>query len=465
MAAMPLSNLRVLPIHQETTGSTTPILQSWRTLRASDHVVQFYENDRALVDSLTDFVTAGFAAGEACIVIATQQHSMALERRLRDAGHSITSAQASGQFILLDAAATLAKFMRGPEPDPGLFRQTIEPVIMSSGKSGGSVRAFGEMVAILWAEGKHHGACRLEELWNELALDHPFSLLCAYQMNGFSRSADAAAFARICTHHSRVIPTESYSRIDSHDNRMREIAALQQKASALEAEIARRVEVEVELERKIQEVEDLNAHLKRAVLETHHRVKNNLQATAAMIEMQAMAHRKANAVPVHELVRLQRHVHTLAVVHDLLTVEFKESDRVQYVSAKAALDRLLPLMAQSSSGLELSYEVEAVKIPSNMCIALSLVISELVGNALKHGRSKALVRFGAQGSTATLEVCDDGPGFPDGFDIQTSANTGLSLVDSLVSTDLQGNIFFARSDNDGGSVRVTFQIPAQELVN
>lgn len=49
----------------------------------------------------------------------------------------------------------------------------------------GPVRIFGEMVAVLWAEGKTRTAIRLEELWDELATRHAFSLLCAYPMSAY----------------------------------------------------------------------------------------------------------------------------------------------------------------------------------------------------------------------------------------------------------------------------------------
>ena len=55
---------------------------------------------------------------------------------------------------------------------------------------------FGEMVAILWAEGKHEAAIKLEGLWNDLAETHSFTLRCAYPMTGFSDLAHAEPFVQ-----------------------------------------------------------------------------------------------------------------------------------------------------------------------------------------------------------------------------------------------------------------------------
>ena len=75
---------------------------------------------------------------------------------------------------------------------------------------------------------------------------------------------------------------------------------------------------------RAKEIADLNVRLKRAMTETHHRVKNNLQMISAMIEMQTILHRDEKTVPIEEFIQLKAHVHTLATVHDLLTKSVKE---------------------------------------------------------------------------------------------------------------------------------------------
>ncbi len=100
------------------------------------------------------------------------------------------------------------------------------------------------MVALLWEEGNQAGAIHLEELWNDLARTHSFSLFCAYPMHGFGKAAHGTPFTEIGTHHTRVIPAESYNALATPDERLRAITLLQQKAESLHAEIMERKEAE-----------------------------------------------------------------------------------------------------------------------------------------------------------------------------------------------------------------------------
>ena len=66
------------------------------------------------------------------------------------------------------------------------------------------VRAFGEMVDLLWKDGNADAAIRLEELWNELATKYQYSLLCGYSVDNFLHDAGAAAFRRVCDYHTNA---------------------------------------------------------------------------------------------------------------------------------------------------------------------------------------------------------------------------------------------------------------------
>jgi PAS domain S-box-containing protein len=103
------------------------------------------------------------------------------------------------------------------------------------------------MVALLWADGKHDAALRLEALWNDLQTSHAFVLLCGYPMHGFGGEAFAQPLIDVCAAHSRVIPAESYSALTDTDERLRTITRLQQQAQSLQAEIAERTLIEARL--------------------------------------------------------------------------------------------------------------------------------------------------------------------------------------------------------------------------
>ena len=213
----------------------------------SEHFVQFCETDAFLMDSVSAFIGAGLRAGDAVIVLATKPHTESLEERLKGDGLEVAAARVRGQYVSMDAAATLSKFMVDGSPEPGRFAEVVGSMIALATQGRRHVRIFGEMVALLWAEGNRAAAVRLEELWNDLGKTHSFSLCCAYPMQGFDREVYEEEFTEICQQHSRVIPAESYTLLSSADERLRAITLLQQKAHSLEAEIAERKEAEERL--------------------------------------------------------------------------------------------------------------------------------------------------------------------------------------------------------------------------
>lgn len=119
-------------------------------------------------------------------------------------------------------------------------------------------------------------------------------------------------------------------------------------AATIVRDITERKEIERELRQKQLEVEALNIRLQRSMAETHHRVKNNLQVIAAMIEMQMLDHNAETTVPMENYHQLKSHVHTLAIVHDLLSSSVKEDGDAQRVSVKAVLDKLLPMLERTA---------------------------------------------------------------------------------------------------------------------
>ena len=228
----------------------------WRTMGESAHFVQFYEADAALLDAVSEYVGAGLRAGETGIVIATEAHRAGLEERLRAAGLDLDAARTGGHYVALDAAETLARFTVDGGPDPGRFAEVVGTLVAGAAEGGRRVRAFGEMVALLAAEGDHAAAVRLEALWNGLQRVHQFSLFCAYPMTSLGREGLASAFDDVCTEHAGVIPAESYTGQADPDDRLRTIAALQQKAASLETEVAARKLAEERLRHSERELRD-----------------------------------------------------------------------------------------------------------------------------------------------------------------------------------------------------------------
>jgi PAS domain-containing protein len=207
---------------------------------ACRHAVQFYEHDQVLIEALGQHIGTALESGDTAIVIATKAHRDALAEELRLRKVKVSAALKAGLFIELDAAATLAQFMVGGGPDKQKFQETVGALVseaVARTKPGHRLVAFGEMVAILWSEGKRDATVRLEELWNELAEQYTFDLLCGYPISVFDRMEHRQLFFSICGEHTEVNPAESYPVHGSDMQRRRSVARLQQKAKALEAEI------------------------------------------------------------------------------------------------------------------------------------------------------------------------------------------------------------------------------------
>jgi PAS domain-containing protein len=195
--------------------------------------------------TLTEYIGAGLRAGEVTIALVTEAHRADVEELLRTDGLDLDSAHADGRYVTLDAAETLARIMTDGTPAPERFEEIIGAVVRRAGEGGRPVRAFGEMVALLAAEGNHAAAVRLEALWNDLRRVHTFSLLCAYPVDVLGGAAVEALFGDVCAEHTLVMPAESYSALKTADAHLREIARLQQRAASLEAEVDERERVEM----------------------------------------------------------------------------------------------------------------------------------------------------------------------------------------------------------------------------
>lgn len=173
--------------------------------------MNFYDDEVDLIVAVTDFAFAGLTAGESVVLVADSSHCEAVARRLGLFGLDVERARASGQLRFLDAAATLAAFLAGSQPDPHRFQRVIGGVLDEAGAGGRAVRVFGEMVALLWNAGNTHGAVALEAMWNDLARTRPFSLYCAYPTASVAGGGDLGAASAVCGHHTLVVAPRSYN--------------------------------------------------------------------------------------------------------------------------------------------------------------------------------------------------------------------------------------------------------------
>jgi hypothetical protein len=172
---------------------------------AWEHVVQLYLNDAFLIKSLTPFILAGLEEKATVIAVVTEKHREDLRRVSRSA-HDPVSEET---LVFRDACDLLSAFMIDGWPDQARFLSEIGHSVDTATRPG-SVRIFQEMGTVLWAQGNTRAALRVEELWNEIAPLHAFSLLCAYPTSAYSAENDDDSFLPVCLTHTHVRTSRSF---------------------------------------------------------------------------------------------------------------------------------------------------------------------------------------------------------------------------------------------------------------
>lgn len=219
-----------------------------------------------------------------------------------------------------------------------------------------------------------------------------------------------------------------------------------------------RRDAELERESRQAEAEALNVRLRRAMTETHHRVRNSLQMLLAIIDLYS-----ANSVSAGRDVfrKLSMQVKSLAEIHDMLTLRAKMVGEAEYISTRETLNRLLPLLHHLAPDRHMRFHIAESRLPIDTGLSLALVTNELVTNALRYCRTTVAVTYTVENGTGMLTVTDDGPGFPDDFALRKSCFSGLELVESLVAWDLGGVVTYSPVGEAGGRVRVTITTSTQ----
>lgn len=200
------------------------------------HVAHFYTNDAVLVVEICQFLSSSLAAGGAAVVIATPAHISAFEQQLTLRGFDMQRIARQGRWLALDALATLNTFMDHGWPDEKRFAAQMQAVLNRVSAGAASLNgtrephivAYGEMVSLLWEDGKTSASLRLEELWSRMLRERAFHLSCGWPLRLFPSEADSAAIRRICALHTSVAPA-----ISGPNLHRRDVGLWQLKARAL----------------------------------------------------------------------------------------------------------------------------------------------------------------------------------------------------------------------------------------
>jgi hypothetical protein len=186
--------------------------------RSRDHFVQLYEtNEGALAQTVGHYLWEGLRRGEGVMIIVTPDHKELFSQHLEDLGANVSALVKHRQLVFQDADETLAHFMVGGIPDWRKFERVVRAAMRKVSPAVGAegLRAYGEMVGILWKARQFAAAIRLEQLWNKLLEQSNFSLYCAYAIDVFGDELAIGSLDGVLCTHTHLVPSEPDGRLEA----------------------------------------------------------------------------------------------------------------------------------------------------------------------------------------------------------------------------------------------------------
>src|SRR5690242_5342123 len=354
------------------------------------HIVRFHDDDQELANAVAHFLAEGFAAGESLVVIATAERTALFEERVNAKGFDVAMAKAAGSLVTMDAAEALERFMTDGEPDWGLFQSTVGTVVARAiaNAPGGRVRAYGEMVDVLWQRRQPEAALTLEGFWDRLREKYPLSLLCGYVMGNFFNESQSDGFRRVCEAHQHVVPANDLG--SDFDVRQRQISLLQQRALALQTELLRRRELEEALRQARSEAAAASRAKDEFMAMLGHELRNPLSPMLTALELLRL---RGDGQLGKEHAILERQTrHLVRLVDDLLDISRVtrgllqlRRQRVDLADAMAkAIDIASPLLEARRQHLDAPALLPGALVVDGDEARLAQVFANLLTNAAKY---------------------------------------------------------------------------------
>ena len=163
------------------------------------HAVQFYNDDVFLIDAVSAFITTDIEENATIIVIAMEKH----REEIRNALQALGNSGIEDKVLYLDAVELLSGFIVDGWPDQTRFNSTVGGILERAALKG-PVRIFGEMVAVLWAEGKTRAALRLEKLWECINYPPCLAFVCVIRCRAFRIRIQNLSFLQVCHAHTHL---------------------------------------------------------------------------------------------------------------------------------------------------------------------------------------------------------------------------------------------------------------------
>lgn len=192
--------------------------------------------------------------------------------------------------------------------------------------------------------------------------------------------------------------------------------------------------------------------------EIHHRVKNNMQIMSSLLALQEgkLVSDADRAVFEESRIRIQ----SMAMVHE----KMYQSEGVELVPMREYLGDLAAglLELYPNDDVALNVEGDQIELDLVRAVPCALAVFEACANALKHGiagrgAARVTIRLESARGRASISVCDDGPGFPAGFDPSNSDSLGFQLMGGLAE-QLRGELSWSNAEGGGAVLSIRFPL-------
>lgn len=390
------------------------------TVTGGGHLLALYDTEEYLVESVGDFLAPALWSGAAALVVATADHRARFEAALRASGVDADEARTAGRLVVLDAAETLDRFMVDGGPDSRRFHESVGVLVADLNGRFGSVRIYGEMVALLWDHGDVAGAIALEDLWNDLAAEIDFDLLCAYPKTSFDSEDATEPFRRVCDRHTELVPSERIAAAGADDDRRRAVAMLEQQLGAISAERAALEEQRRELESALTTMREHDRVRNEFVAMVVHDIRTPASVVSSFLSLLRDNWSTFDRDQIDDFLgrAMDNVTRVERLVDDILTVARLESR--QFAFAVAPTD-MADIVSRTVASVAATAEVPiALHIDDPLPLARAdaarqtQILDNLLTNAVKFSPldTPVSVRLKRMGEHLVVAVTDHGPGIP-----------------------------------------------------
>ena len=221
------------------------------------------------------------------------------------------------------------------------------------------------------------------------------------------------------------------------------------------SDVSRQKTMEIDLIQSNMRITALNKRLQIGSVEAHHRIKNSFQNITSLLNLQI---RKSGGLDLEETQKLSSHIQGLSKLHDLLTEKMVYDEDGSKIDISLVIGEITNTIRHAIPFRELVAHLDEILLPSKIACTISVIVNELLSNAIKHGNGVIELTLTKERDMATLSVINECSKFPENMTDSISGRNGLSIVEALSKGDLGVSPSYLNTSSGKAKASVTFSI-------